>query len=560
MGIAEKRLEQLGAELDKMPMQSEVRDSVNARFPLWTADTKGKLLVAAARMSINKLGAVYNEKIETATSAGNLAEVKRLAEGRAAAGVGVPEEIPNIVRAAQLKIEHAAEIAQKESILGAVRKDPEGALRIVTDERFPIKESVRAWGINAAKQGIRENLSTLTQQTQDEVAKGLEGNLATPEAVDEWAKTHAGFSPEMVMVTKGHINRINSARHQQYVAQHGPEMASVLDSEISAFDRTDPNAKLDYFQLRTRIDELPGELRAPLYKELDAALSGKPPQMDKTIAAMGRQLTGSMLKEGKFGKYLDPVMVLDANGKATDRQAVNQNGIPQWKINQERWRAAVEQRAKVDVEFQRWLERNPKATPEQAAAAVNTIKPNATRANAWDAMFGPWQQPPTDETYEPAGARRHMVPKAEVVPEGSEIHSPRGSVSEADLRDVLPEPLKAHAKDFIDAADETGLDARTLAAISMFETGDGTAPAFRNKNNAMGISDRRGPTHQPSVRDSIFRQAHTLANPKGPYRKARTIDEIGAIYAPLDAENDPHGTNPEWPEGVKAKLRRLKHS
>jgi hypothetical protein len=426
-GIADSRLKQLRAELDKMTLQPLVRQRVNSQFEKWEADAKGKLSVRAAGASFQKAGAAINEQIATATRNKNIAEVERLAHAKAASGFDIPESVPNIIADARLKIEHQEENEQKESILGAIRRDPDEALSILQNDKFAVKESVRAWGINAAQQGIREKLSTLTQETQDEVAKGLAGNLATPEAVDDWAKTHPGFSPEMVMVTKGHINRMNSARHQQYVAQHGPEMASVLDSEISAFDRTDANAKLDYFHLRTRIDELPGELRAPLYKELDAALSGKPPQVDKTIAAMGRQLTGSMLKEGKFGKYLDPVMVLDASGKATDRQAVNQNGIPQWKINQERWRAAVEQRAKVDVDFQRWLERNPKATPEQAAAAVNTIKPNATRANAWDAMFGPWQQPPTDETYQPKGARRHEPPKAEPAPEADPEPKRKGS-------------------------------------------------------------------------------------------------------------------------------------
>jgi hypothetical protein len=73
----------------------------------------------------------------------------------------------------------------------------------------------------------------------------------------------------------------------------------------------------------------------------------------------------------------------------------------------------------------------------------------------------------------------------------------------------------------------------------------------------MGISDSSGPTEQPSVRDSIFRQAKTLSKAEGPYAKAKTIEEIGAIYAPPGAENDPKGTNGGWADGVRAWLSRL---
>jgi hypothetical protein len=92
----------------------------------------------------------------------------------------------------------------------------------------------------------------------------------------------------------------------------------------------------------------------------------------------------------------------------------------------------------------------------------------------------------------------------------------------------------------------------------MFETGNGTSRPFRNLNNAMGISDKHGATAQSSVRDSIFKMARSLANPKGPYRKAKTVDEIAAIYSPPGAENDPNGTNSEWPDAVKRNLSHLK--
>ncbi len=121
----------------------------------------------------------------------------------------------------------------------------------------------------------------------------------------------------------------------------------------------------------------------------------------------------------------------------------------------------------------------------------------------------------------------------------------------------LPKDLAPYAQDFIDAGKETGLDPKLLAAISMHETANGTSSAFRNKNNAMGISDNSGPTQQNSVRDSIFRQARTLANPNGPYRGVQTLADLAKVYAPVGAGNDPRGLNGGWSQGVQANLQRL---
>lgn len=121
----------------------------------------------------------------------------------------------------------------------------------------------------------------------------------------------------------------------------------------------------------------------------------------------------------------------------------------------------------------------------------------------------------------------------------------------------LPPGLAPHAKDFEDAGRQYGIDPKFLAAISMVETGDGTSSAFKNKKNAMGISSSSGPTSQNSVRDSIFKMAKTLADPNGPYKGKKTIEAIGATYAPVGASNDPNGTNGGWPAMVKKKLAQL---
>lgn len=115
----------------------------------------------------------------------------------------------------------------------------------------------------------------------------------------------------------------------------------------------------------------------------------------------------------------------------------------------------------------------------------------------------------------------------------------------------LPEALAPYAADFEAAGATHGVDPKLLAAIAMHETGKGTSSAFRTKNNAMGISDSKGPTAQASVPASIDRMAKLIGSrTSGPYKNADTIDEIAKIYAPPGAGNDPRGLNKHWVDGV----------
>jgi hypothetical protein len=124
-------------------------------------------------------------------------------------------------------------------------------------------------------------------------------------------------------------------------------------------------------------------------------------------------------------------------------------------------------------------------------------------------------------------------------------------VDEAKLRAQLPPQAQHLAKAFIDSGRRHNVDPVTLAAISKHETGNFTSSAFRNKNNAMGISNDRGPTQQPSHEASIERMARLLGSTTGgPYKNASTIGEVANIYAPIGARNDPGGLNNHWARGV----------
>jgi hypothetical protein len=124
-------------------------------------------------------------------------------------------------------------------------------------------------------------------------------------------------------------------------------------------------------------------------------------------------------------------------------------------------------------------------------------------------------------------------------------------VDAAKLAEQLPPQAKHLAQAFIDSGRRHNVDPLALAAISKHETGNFTSSAFRNKNNAMGVSDARGPIQQPSHEASIDKMAKLLGSTtSGPYKNASTIAQIGAIYAPIGAGNDPTGLNNHWTRGV----------
>jgi hypothetical protein len=125
----------------------------------------------------------------------------------------------------------------------------------------------------------------------------------------------------------------------------------------------------------------------------------------------------------------------------------------------------------------------------------------------------------------------------------------------------LPDPLKPFAKDFEVAGAKYGVAPNILAAISMHETGNGTSSAFRNKNNAMGISNASGPVEVGSVAESIDKMARLLGKGinegTGPYANVKSIADIANIYAPLGAGNDPRNLNQFWTQGVTSNIQKL---
>lgn len=114
--------------------------------------------------------------------------------------------------------------------------------------------------------------------------------------------------------------------------------------------------------------------------------------------------------------------------------------------------------------------------------------------------------------------------------------------------------LAPYKQAFIDAGRKYGMtpdQVKIGMAIAMHETGKGTSSAFRNKNNSMGISPNGGgPRSFGSVEEGID---YGMRNLKRNYfdKGLTTIEQIGAVYAPIGADNDPRNLNQHWVKGVR---------
>ncbi|WP_229386592.1 glucosaminidase domain-containing protein [Lysinibacillus sphaericus] len=102
---------------------------------------------------------------------------------------------------------------------------------------------------------------------------------------------------------------------------------------------------------------------------------------------------------------------------------------------------------------------------------------------------------------------------------------------------------------FIELAQQNGIDPVLAAAIAFHETGRGTSNAVVNKNNPGGIMDPSTGwsrlMHFATLEEGL---AYTMANLK---RRIiddglSTIEDLGAVYAPIGAANDPNGLNTHW--------------
>ncbi|MGB6409543.1 MAG: peptidoglycan DD-metalloendopeptidase family protein, partial [Planococcus donghaensis] len=102
---------------------------------------------------------------------------------------------------------------------------------------------------------------------------------------------------------------------------------------------------------------------------------------------------------------------------------------------------------------------------------------------------------------------------------------------------------------FLSVAEEQGIDPVLMAAIALHETGYGTSSAVVDKNNPGGLMGAGGLFIFDSLEEGIASMGKTLHN-RIIQDGLVTIADLGSVYAPIGASNDPTNLNSHWVPNV----------
>lgn len=116
--------------------------------------------------------------------------------------------------------------------------------------------------------------------------------------------------------------------------------------------------------------------------------------------------------------------------------------------------------------------------------------------------------------------------------------------------------LSNKANKYIEIAEKQGIDPVLFAAISLHESAWGKSNAVTTKNNPGGLMTATGLMVFPTLDDGLEAMGLTLHNRILIDGKI-TIEDLGAVYAPIGASNDPSGLNMYWVPTVKEIVAKL---
>ena len=87
------------------------------------------------------------------------------------------------------------------------------------------------------------------------------------------------------------------------------------------------------------------------------------------------------------------------------------------------------------------------------------------------------------------------------------------------------------------------MDPALVKAVIAHETGNMSSKSAKNKNNFGGSMGKGGLNSYDTPEEGIEAVAKLLSTPR---YKGKSIAQIGAIYAPVGANNDPTNLNSNW--------------
>lgn len=460
-------------------------------------------------------------------------------------------------------------------------EDPEKFLKANKHATISMVEAARV----EAKRALNRSEGEQSDRALDDIAAG---KITDPEDID---RLYPSIRPHQREELKAYMGRRMTAEHRAKLA--APEYQQQVFGEVSRllrdYDPTVGEVDEDLVRMKTMLYDLPDSpMKSELLARMEERQTGKKAAI-RTRAQLAQDALDQAAKAGRFGtapkaenlKTIDLVK----QGFLKDADKLKRLGF-----SEDQAETIIEAARKDPADGQKAFNAswNKRETGSINATEIELATANAIRLG--HATID-WEDPAsvTASTAAQAevdrrlgNAKARLAEWMQVNPNPSEADISKKIVElggeearkamrsmtlparpgrfsfNPDTKLTLPENLQPLETTFKNAGAKHGVDPRLLAAISMHETANGKSSAFRNKNNAMGVSNSSGPIAFEETADSVERMARLLgSSTSGPYKNARTIAEIGAIYAPIGAGNDPGNLNQHWVAGVSKYYRQL---
>jgi|GEM_PF-3042263 len=590
----------LQQQFNSTELTPEARLQLNDRLSDWSS-----------RGTIGVQAQAYKQTGQRMDATGEMAKMKSLETGdisflqnhwrdRIAAGFGLNETAQLEIADVENKIDSRVfESAYKASVMGMDEEKLNETLKF-GKERLGLSDDDIAYRKAWANDNIKRNREVDKNRSESEflgeiVYRKAQGEVITPLQIEGWVKENKidkDTGARLLITTKSEQGAIQS------------EFYDFLNNEVDQYDPMTDAQRVKEYEMGKRAATL--GLNGPQMEFFQARLErakklNGPQRARQAVLSTGKKVIGDMLKDVGTTRAWDS----DAQTLFKDPAKLEAFGIPPEKASeiakltiggtsffsgeptgkgidqakalqlfkqQSATRVAAKPAGLTDAEWSKMTRLSEADTSTDPNASMSSEFDRAILEEGLESWYNyelnkrgvppdekevkAWVGDKTRAVLQGTSAANLFQPKKPTAMTGGKADiSIRGFKEAPALADKLPEGLAPYASTFIEAAKANNLDPYVLAAISMHETANGTSKAFRDKNNAMGISDVSGPREMASVEESINRMARVLAG--GTYANANTLDEIGNIYAPIGAGNDPTSLNSYWPGGVASHYARL---
>lgn len=559
-------LQKQKAVVDDPQFAPAVRDRLTNYFDAWATDTRTRVAAQAAQLGTRRAALALENETLSAFESNDLGRFETAWDDAIAAGVRLPEE-------KDAAMARFWEKQQEDAITRSIHQDP--AAFLAENAAMPEGEDPAKWmrRTELARTLLRRETAETLDDLEDAIASG---QILDPDQIDAEA---AHLRPSVRETLKAHLIRRNDARAEaiRKTPEEQDRIAGRIASMIDAYRPDGADFDSDYAEIKTAISDLENTPLADEYRSrLDALRDGKRREIDDVRKAAFAQLDATFEAEAKALTKEQSVTAAIDHGLLTDSAKLAEIGFTPDQI-----KTLTDDdlsRTERIREFRRlWWEREGEESetlsPYTRAAFQAVVDGESTirlddpaaktahdqaRGAATRELSEFFRANPAASTAE-ISAKLHTIgisTKASTL--RSAVAPPRPSFQLPEGASVdLPAPLAPLSSAFETYGRKYGVNPAFLAAISRLETANGTSSAFRNKRNAMGVSDSSGPIAFPTAEASIERMARVLADPRGPYRNASTLQEIARIYAPPGAANDVNRTNSYWARGVGRYLAEM---